>query len=153
MYFAEALCLSVCLWVHMKSFQASEMQTCWHRPVWILSVWNKIITLSPLISKLLRYQYLLKIVLCLLFLLYFFLFFTVWSPKNLFHVHFIPIVTQCGSSLIHIYPFISPPSSVLPGELNVFDRQPEETCLTKQPYTAYRPPDKIIGWTYLCLYL
>lgn len=95
-----ALDLSLCLWVHGKPLKPSAVQPCWYRSVYLLSLWNSIITLSPLILKLLRYKYLLKMVLCLLYLLCYS--FPVRSAKNPFCVHFLPIVTQCQSSLIDI---------------------------------------------------
>lgn len=109
---------------------------------------KNIITFSPLIFKILGYKYLLKSI------LYSCSSFTpsaappaapsspVWSAKSSFCVHFLVIITQCQSSLLHISLVIPPPSPVPPGELDVLDRQAGDQHTTIQPYTAQRPPQK-----------
>lgn len=99
-----ALDLLLCLWAHGKPLKPSEVQPCSCWPVCLLSGWNNIITSSPLIFKLSRHKYPLKTVLCLLFLLCYS--FSVRSAKNSFCVHFLPIVTQCQSSLTYICLFL-----------------------------------------------
>lgn len=99
-----ALDLLLCLWVHGKPLKPSEVQPCLCWPVCLLSRGNNIITLTPLIFMLLRHKYLLKMVLCLLFLLCYSS--TVRSEKNPFCVHFLPIITQSQSSLTYICLFL-----------------------------------------------